>query len=145
MTSSLWNWLFFALIWRDKVNWVIVTLIEGYLRAANSNCNKLYRFLSNTNTSALNEKNTFVFWSVFFTFLLRLQIYEAIAAIFWQFASYVFTSSNKKCFALPHFAAFSTFCVKSFDLSRLVSLFSHSGKSDFEHQLLSKAIQNEQS
>ena len=32
-----------------------------------------------------------------------------------------------------------------FDFSRLVSLFSHSAKSDFEHQLLSKAIQNEQS
>ena len=31
------------------------------------------------------------------------------------------------------------------DFSRLVSLFSHSAKSDFEHQLLSKAIQNEQS
>ena len=30
-----------------------------------------------------------------------------------------------------------------FDFSRLVSLFSHSAKSDFEHQLLSKAIQIE--
>ena len=49
----------------------------------------------------------------------------------------------KKCFALPHFAACSTFCVISFDFSRLVSLFSHSDRSDFEHQLLSKAIQNE--
>ena len=32
-----------------------------------------------------------------------------------------------------------------FDFSRLVSLFSHSAKSEFEHQLLSKAIQIEQS
>ena len=32
-----------------------------------------------------------------------------------------------------------------FDFSRLVFVFSHSAKSDFEHQLLSKAIQNEQS
>ena len=32
-----------------------------------------------------------------------------------------------------------------FDFSRLVSLFSHSAKSEFEHQLVSKAIQNEQS
>ena len=32
-----------------------------------------------------------IFWSVFFTVFLRLQIYEAIAAIFWQFASYVFS------------------------------------------------------
>ena len=54
-----------------------------------------------------------------------------------------FTSSN--FFSLYHFAAFSTFCVKYFDFSRLVSLFSHSAKSEFEHQLLSKAIQNEQS
>ena len=29
------------------------------------------------------------FWSVFFTVILRLQIYEAIAAIFWQSVSYV--------------------------------------------------------
>ena len=31
-----------------------------------------------------------IFWSVFFIVSLRLQIYEAIAAIFWQSASYVF-------------------------------------------------------
>ena len=30
-------------------------------------------------------------------------------------------------------------------ISRLVSLFSHFAKSEFKHQLLSKAIQNEQS
>ena len=40
---------------------------------------------------------------------------------------------------------FQHFAWNLFDLSRLVSLFSHSAKSDFEHQLLSKAIQNEQS
>ena len=39
------------------------------------------------------------------------------------------TSSNKKIFALLHFTAFSTFCVKSFDFSRLVSLFCHSAQS----------------
>ena len=32
-----------------------------------------------------------VFLSVFFTVFLRLQIYESIAAIFWQSASYVYT------------------------------------------------------
>ena len=32
-----------------------------------------------------------IFWSVFFTFFLRLQIYKAIAAFFWQSASYVLT------------------------------------------------------
>ena len=31
-----------------------------------------------------------VFWSVFFTVSLRLQIYETIEAIFWQSASYVY-------------------------------------------------------
>ena len=30
-----------------------------------------------------------IFWSVFYTVFLRLQIYEANAAIFWQFASYL--------------------------------------------------------
>ena len=50
MTSSLWNWLLFTLIQRDKVKWV--------------------------------------FLSVFLLFF-RLQIYEAIAAIFWQSASFV--------------------------------------------------------
>ena len=40
---------------------------------------------------------------------------------------------------------FRHFAWNLFDFSRLVSLFSHSAKSEFEHQLLSKAIQNEQS
>ena len=57
---------------------------------------------------------------------------------------YVFLRRRtKKSFALPHFAGFSTFWF--FNIFRLVLLTSHSAKSDFEHQLLSKAIQNEQS
>ena len=40
---------------------------------------------------------------------------------------------------------FRHFAWNLFDFSRLVSLFSDSAKSDFEHQVLSKAIQNEQS
>ena len=45
-------------------------------------------FKSKYNRSAFNEK-TF-FWSAFFTvFFSRLPIYESIAAIFWQSASYV--------------------------------------------------------
>ena len=40
---------------------------------------------------------------------------------------------------------FQHFAWNLFDFSRLVSLFSHSAKSNFEHQLLSKAIQDEQS
>ena len=34
------------LIQRDKVKWLLVSLIEGYLRAANWSCNKFYRFLT---------------------------------------------------------------------------------------------------
>ena len=45
MTSSLWNWLLFALIQRDKVKWVCVTLNEGYLRSANRGSNNLYRLV----------------------------------------------------------------------------------------------------
>ena len=40
---------------------------------------------------------------------------------------------------------FQHFAWNLFDFFRLVSLFSHSANIDFEHQLLSKAIQNEQS
>ena len=65
------------------------------------------------------------------------------SAGYYSAPNFFFTSSN--FFSLYHFAAFSAFCVKSFDFSRLVSLFSHSAKSVFKHQLLSKAIQNEQS
>ena len=50
----------------------------------------------------------------------------------------------KLFFALP-FCRFFDILSAIFDFSRLVSLFSHSAKSEFEHQLLSKAIQNEQS
>ena len=45
LTSSLWSWLLFTLIERDEVKWVCVTLNEGYLRAANTASNNLYRFL----------------------------------------------------------------------------------------------------
>ena len=40
---------------------------------------------------------------------------------------------------------FQHFAWNLFYFSKLVSLFSHSAKSDVEHQLLSEAIQNEQS
>ena len=90
MTSSLWNWLLFTLIERDKVKWVCFILNEGYLRSANRGSNNFYRFLIKIyNKSAFNEKTNF-FGLSFLLFFLRLQIYEAIAAIFWQSASYVF-------------------------------------------------------
>ena len=39
------NDFFFTLIHRDKIKWVYITVIEGYLKAANRRSNKLYRFL----------------------------------------------------------------------------------------------------
>ena len=69
---------------------VCVTLNEGYLRAANNGSKNLYRFLIKLyNKSAFIEKTNFLV-CLFYCFF-RLQIYEAIAAIFWQFASYVVT------------------------------------------------------
>ena len=66
MTSSVWNWLLFTLIQRDKVKWVCVTLNEGYLRSANRGSNNLYRFLIKIKQISLQWKDEF-FWSVFFT------------------------------------------------------------------------------
>ena len=86
-------------------------------------------------------------WSIDLLVRYSRPVFHSILwTVFQDLSCYVFLLRRiKKCFALPHFAAFSTFCVKSFDFSRLVSLFSHSAKSDFEHQLLIKAIQYEQS
>ena len=65
-----------------------VTLNEGYLRSANRGSNNLYRFfLSKYNRSAFNEKTNF--FGLSFLLFFRLPIYESIAAIFWQSASYV--------------------------------------------------------
>ena len=65
-----------------------VTLNEGYLRSANRGSNILYRFFNQNITDQPSMKRR-VFWSVFFTVFFRLPIYESIAAIFWQSASYV--------------------------------------------------------
>ena len=48
-------------------------------------------------------------------------------------------------FRFISFCRFFNILCEIFDFSWLVSLFSDSAKSYFEHQLLSKAIQNEQS
>ena len=37
-----------------------------------------------------------IFWSVFFSVFSRLQTYEAIAAVFWQSASYVIKHVNQR-------------------------------------------------
>ena len=70
------------------------------------------------------------------------------AALIFSASSYsapFFTTSNKKYLALPHFVAFSKFCVKFFVFSRLVSLFGLSARSHFKQQLLCQAVQNEES
>ena len=106
MTSSFWNWLLFTLIQRDKVKWVCVTLNEGYLRSANRDSNNLYRFLIKIWQISLQWKDDF-FGPSFYCFF-RLPIYESIAAIFWQSASYVFISSS--WFLLRPYDVTATFC-----------------------------------
>ena len=59
--------------------------------------------------------------------------------------SYFFFLLRQTFFRFTILPLFRHFAWNLFDFSRLVSLFSHSAKSEFEHQLLSKAIQNEQS
>ena len=86
MTSSIWNWLLFTLIQRDKVKWVCVTLNEGYLRSANRGSNNIQIFNQNI-TDQPSMKRRF-FWCLFYCF--RLPINESIAAIFWQSASYIY-------------------------------------------------------
>ena len=55
-----------------------------------------------------------IFWSVFFTGFFRLQIYEAIAAIFWQSASYVVYLSqfNSNSIWFPFIFVFLDFILK---------------------------------
>ena len=78
----------------------------------------------------------------------RFSMYLLIAALIFSAGYYsapIFFLLRRTFFALPFCRFFDILHEIFFDFSRLVSLFSHSAKSDFEHQLLSKAIQNEQS
>ena len=61
MTCSLWNWLFFTLIQKDKVKWMFFALSEDYSRAANRGSNKLNRFLNQNITSQLLMKRRSIF------------------------------------------------------------------------------------
>ena len=75
-----------------------------------------------------------------------LSFHSFLLIVIQDLSCYVFfTSSNKKMFLFTSFCRLFNILREIFRLSRLVSLFSHSAKSDFEHQLLNKAIQNEQS
>ena len=97
------------------------------------------------------EMILFVFWLTLFNWSVgHVEYIQVFHSIFWivfqDLSCYVFLLRRIKNVSLylilPLFQHFA-WCL--FDFSRLVSLFSHSAKSDFEHQLLSKAIQNEQS
>ena len=71
-----------------------------------------------------------------------------IAALIFSAGYYcarIFFLLRQTFFRFTILPLFRHFAGNLFDFSRLVSLFSHSAKSEFEHQLLSKAIQNEQS
>ena len=91
MTSSLWNWLLFTLIQRDKVKWVCVTLNEGYLISANRGSNNSFRILIKTKQISLQWKDEFVGQS----FLLFLDCRPT--AVFWQSASYVQSFCADQC------------------------------------------------
>ena len=75
----------FTLIQRDKIKWVCVTLNEGYLRAADRGSRNFYQNI--IYQPSMKRR----FFSLSFLLFLRLQICEAIAAVFWQSASYVFS------------------------------------------------------
>ena len=132
------------------------------MRSANRGSNNLYRFLNQNITDQPSMKRRVFLVCLFYCFF-RLSIYESIAAIFWQSASYILFGRRQVCeaiaalfriqpcsffscqfsslddffnsrphllsrlllrsyffftfsnfFSLYHFAAFSTFCVKSF-------------------------------
>ena len=85
---------------------VCVTLNEGYLRSANRGSNNLYRFLMKNITDQPSMKRR-VFWSVFFNVFSRLPIYESIAAIFWQSASYLYTSISLTSLSLRNRSMFN--------------------------------------
>ena len=66
MASSLWNWLLFTLIHRDKVKWVCATLNEGYLRAGNRGSKQIF----NQNFTYQPSMKRRIFWTVFSTVFL---------------------------------------------------------------------------
>ena len=98
----------------------------------------------------------FVFFLIFWSDFLKMvfSIHSILGLVFllsqWKFIElYVRTCPAIFFyfveFALPILPLFRHFAWNLFDFSRLVSLFSHSAQSPFKQQLLSKAIQNEES
>ena len=67
--------------------YLLVTLNEGYLRAAKRQ-QKLIQIFNQNLTYQPSMKRRFLLVCLYC--FLRLQIYEAIAAIFWQYSSYVY-------------------------------------------------------
>ena len=86
---------------------MLVTLFEGYLRAVNRNSKKLQILNQSLTSQPFMKRLSLFFGLVFFTFLW-LQIYKAIAATFWQFASYV-----------PIFFFYDSFCTQPLFVSNI--------------------------
>ena len=86
MTSWLWNWLLFILIQRDKVKWMFVTPIDGYLRAPNG---------------GFIEKTIFLF-SLFLLFFetADLRSYCGYFLAICQLCSYVLVTTAKIMFQI---------------------------------------------
>ena len=102
MTSSIWNWLLFTLIQRDKVKWVCVTLNEGYLRSANRGSKNVYRFYSKYNISAFNEKTNF--FALSFTDFLETADLRSYCGYFLAICQLCFLFSH---FKIPPFHLFN--------------------------------------
>ena len=66
-----------------------VTLNEGYLRSANRGSNNFIQIFNQNITYQPSMKKRIFLVCLFYCFFFRLPIYESIAAIFWQSASYV--------------------------------------------------------
>ena len=69
------------------------------MRSANRGSNNLYRFLNQNITDQPSMKRRVFLVCLFYCFF-RLSIYESIAAIFWQSASYILFGRRQVCEAI---------------------------------------------
>ena len=91
--------------------------------------------------SLLLSKNVF---RMFRVYLFRM-FTKSVRLLNFYFESFpefsrLCSRSTKFCFALPHFSAFWTFCVKSFRFLGASFFFSRFSKSGFKQQLLIETI-----
>ena len=86
-----------------------------------------------------------VFFATFDGYEVWLWLIAALIFSADYYSAPIFFLLRRTFFRFTILPLFQHFAWNLFDFSRLVSLFCHSAKSEFEHQLLTKAIQNEQS